>query len=155
MSVMGIMYIVALLLLSGVVQACPENCYCETDSAECVIEGCNVDIILDVPILILHGDLCDSQRDLLVHLTDSQIILHSSLCRELPNCRYVTKLFSKYINLKIILSRKFLRRKMFSKKIIILVMIPEKPQQSRLRKYLPLQVLLQRLQKLPGEVLRR
>ena len=50
MSIMGIMYIVALLLLSGVVQACPENCYCKTDSAECVIEGCNVDIILDVPI---------------------------------------------------------------------------------------------------------
>ena len=155
MSIMGIMYIVALLFLSGVVQACPENCYCETDSAECVIEGCNVDIILDVPILILHGDLCDSQRDLLLHLTDSQIILHGSLCRELPNCRYVTKLFSKYINLKIILSRKFLRRKIFSKNIIILVMIPEKLQQSRLRKYLPLQVLLQRLQKLPGEVLRR
>ena len=152
---MGIIYIVALLLLSGVVQACPENCYCETDSAECVIEGCNVDIILDVPILILHGDLCDSQRDLLLHLTDSQIILHGSLCRELPNCRYVTKLFSKYINLKIILSRKFLRRKIFSKKIIILVMILEKLQQSRLRKYLPLQVLLQRLQKLPGAVLRR
>ena len=84
--IMGIMYIVALLLLSGVVQACPENCYCETDSAECVIEGCNVDIILDVPILILHGDLCDSQRDLLLYLTDSQIILHCSLCRELPNC---------------------------------------------------------------------
>ena len=82
---MGIMYIVALLLLSGVVQACPENCYCETDSAECVIEGCNVGIILDVPILILHGDLCDSQMDLLLHLTDSQIILHGSLCRELPN----------------------------------------------------------------------
>ena len=155
MSIMGIMYIVALLLLSGVVQACPENCYCETDSAECVIEGCNVDIILDVPILILHGDLCDSQRDLLLHLTDSQIILHGSLCRELPNCRYVTKLFSKYINLKIILSRKFLTRKIFSKKIIILVMILEKLQQNRLRKHLPLQVLLRRLQKLPGEVLGR
>ena len=152
---MGIMCIVALLLLSGVVQACPENCYCETDSAVCVIEGCNVDIVLDVPILILHGDLCDSQRDLLLHLTDIQIILHGSLCRELPNCRYVTKLFSKYINLKIILSRKFLRRKIFSKKIIILVMILEKLQQSRLRKYLPLQVLLQRLQNLPGEVLGR
>ena len=50
--IMGIMHIVSLLLLSGVVQACPENCYCETDSAECVIEGCNVDIILDVQILI-------------------------------------------------------------------------------------------------------
>ena len=142
MSIMAIMYIVALLLLSGVVQACPENCYCETDSAECVIEGCNVDIILDVPILILHGDLCDSQRDLLLHLTDNQIILHGSLCRELPNCRYVTRLFSKYINLKIILSRKFLRRKIFSKKMIILVMILEKLQQNRLRKHLPLQVLL-------------
>ena len=152
---MGIMYIVALFLLSGVVQACPENCYCETDSAECVIEGCNVDIILDVPILVLHGDLCDSQRDLLLHLTDSQIILHGSPCRELPNCRYVTKLFSKYINFKIILSRKFLRRKIFSKKIIILVMIPEKLQQNQLRKHLPLQVLLQRLQELPGEVLGR
>ena len=139
---MGIMYIVALLLLSGVVQACPENCYCETDSAECVIEGCNVDIILDVPILILHGDLCDSQRDLLLCLTDSQIILYGSLCRELPNCRYVTKLFSKYINLKIILSRKFLRRTIFSKKIITLVMILEKLQQNKLRKHLPLQVLL-------------
>ena len=142
MSIMGIMYIVALLLLSGVVQACPENCYCETDSAECVIESCNVDIILDVPILILHGDLCDSQRDLLLHLTDSQIILHESLCRELPNYRYVTKLFSKYINFKIILSRKFLRRKIFSKKIIPLVMILEKLQQNKLRKHLPLQVLL-------------
>ena len=121
MSIMGIMYIVPLLLLSGVVQACPENCYCETDSAECVIEGCNVDIILDIQILILHGGLCDSQRDLLFHLTDSQIILHGSLCRELPNCRYVTKLFSKYISLKILLSRKFLRRKIVSKKIITLV----------------------------------
>ena len=68
---MAILYIVALLLLSGVVQACPENCYCETDSAECVIEDYNVDIILDVPILILHGDLCNSQRDLMLHLTDS------------------------------------------------------------------------------------
>ena len=139
---MGILYIVALLLLSGVVQACPENCYCETDSAECVIEGCNVDIILDVPILILHGDLCDSQRDLLLHLTDSQIILHGSLCRELPNCRYVTKLFSKSINLKIILSRKFLRRKIFSKKLSFFSDDSGKLQQNRLRKHLPLQVLL-------------
>ena len=139
---MGILYIVALLLLSGVVQACPENCYCETDSAECVIEGCNVDIILDVPILILHGDLCDSQRDLLLHLTDSQIILHGSLCRELPNCRYVTKLFSKSINLKRILSRKFLRRKIFSKKLSFFSDDSGKLQQNRLRKHLPLQVLL-------------
>ena len=80
MSIMAIMYIVVLLLLSEIVQACPESCYCKTDSAECVIEGCNVDIILDVPILILHGDLCDSQRDLLMHLTETQIILHGSSC---------------------------------------------------------------------------
>ena len=89
--------------------------FCETDSAECVIEGCNVDIILDVPILILHGDLCDSQRDLLLHLTDSQIILHGSLCRELPNCRYVTKLFSKYINLKYNPFKKIFKKKNFLK----------------------------------------
>ena len=114
---MAIVYIVALLLLSGVVQACPENCYCETDSAECVIEDCNVDITLDQFCTNFDSSwrLCHSQRDLLLHLTDSQIILHGSLCRELPNCRYVTKLFSKYINLKNNPFKKSFKKKNFLK----------------------------------------
>ena len=68
--------------------------------AKCVIEGCDTDIILDFPILTLHGSLRDPQRDILSHLTGMQIVLHRSSCRELPNFKYLTKLFSKYINLK-------------------------------------------------------
>ena len=100
--------------------------------AECMIEGCDTDIILDFPILTLHGSLCDAQRDILMHLTGMQIVLHRSSCRELPNCRYVTKLFSKYINfknIKIIYERK----KSFLHKVF-LVMILERVQQEQVKR---------------------
>ena len=99
-----------------------------------MIEGCDTDIILDFPILTLHGSLCNAQRDILSHLTGTQIVLHGSSGRELPNCRYVTKLFSKYINfrnVKIINERKnhFYRRFLF-----FLVMILERVQQEQVKR---------------------
>ena len=98
--------------------------------AECMIKGCDTDIILDFPILTLHGSLCNAQRDILMHLTGTQIVLHGSSCRELPNCKYVTKLFSKYINfknIKIIYERK----KIISTEGFFLVMILEEYIKSR------------------------
>ena len=49
------MYIAVLALFSQLAQSCPDSCYCETDTVECIIESCDIDIILDIPILILYG----------------------------------------------------------------------------------------------------
>ena len=54
---------------------------------ECVVEDCSIDFLLDTPVLILHGTLCDSQRFELKGMKDTQILLTDTLCYDLPNCR--------------------------------------------------------------------
>ena len=76
-----------LLCLTGQVVACPQNCYCGDGVMECVVEDCSTDFLLDTPVLILHGTLCDSQRFELKGMTDTQILLTDTLCYDLPDCR--------------------------------------------------------------------
>ena len=69
------------------VVACPQNCYCGDRVMECVVEDCSIDFLLDTPVLILHGTLCDSQRFELKGMEDTQILLTDTLCYDRPNCR--------------------------------------------------------------------
>ena len=67
-----------------------------------------------------------------MHLTGMQIVLHGSSCKELPNCKYVTKLFSDYINFKNI-KVIYERKKLFLQKFF-LVMNLERVQQEQVKR---------------------
>ena len=55
---------------------------------ECVVKDCSIDFLLDTPVLILHGTLCDSQRFELKGMKDTQILLKDALFYYLPNFRW-------------------------------------------------------------------
>ena len=69
-----------------VANACPDNCYCAESTLECVIDTCNISFLDDYPVTILHGTLCEEQRDALQN-GDSRIVLTDDICNDLPNCR--------------------------------------------------------------------
>ena len=68
--------------------ACPDNCFCTTDTLECTLNSCDTDFFYDAPVTILHGKLCNEQRNLLAKKGyDTQLILTDDTCDALPDCR--------------------------------------------------------------------
>ena len=67
--------------------ACPDNCQCNRDQTECYITLCSDEIDLSSQVIVIHGVLCDKQRNLLQKLSgDVLIILKNDICYGIPLC---------------------------------------------------------------------
>ena len=67
--------------------ACPDNCQCNRDQTECYITLCSDEIDLSSQVIVIHGVLCDQQRNLLQKLSgDVLIILKNDTCYGIPLC---------------------------------------------------------------------
>ena len=67
---------------------CPDNCFCFVDTLECTLNTCDTSFLYDAPVTILHGKLCDEQREVLQEKGyETQLILTDDTCDEIPDCR--------------------------------------------------------------------
>ena len=67
--------------------ACPDNCQCNRDQTECYITLCSDEIDLSSQVIVIHGVLCEKQRNLLQKLSgDVLIILKNDMCYGIPLC---------------------------------------------------------------------
>ena len=67
--------------------AFPDNCQCNRDQTECYIILCSDEIDLSSQVIVIHGVLCDKQRNLLEKLSgDVLIILKNDICYGMPLC---------------------------------------------------------------------
>lgn len=73
-------------VLQGVF-SCPDTCMCSFHSSTCWINSCEDILPVDDTLhIIIHGELCENQRQLLAWYGEIFITLLNSKCEELQNC---------------------------------------------------------------------
>ena len=89
MKLLMILALFTVFLQSFTVQACPDNCVCIADEAECTITSCSLmELETGFGSLTVHGILCPEQRKFLEKITDVTFIsLKDDNCGDIPNCR--------------------------------------------------------------------
>lgn len=87
-----------LLFFITVSHSCPENCFCNEFSAQCVLLECDSDIDTTYDTLIIEGPLCRNHRQILQNLEDlTDVFLLNDQCDQIPNCRFVSLKIRKMI----------------------------------------------------------